>query len=69
MLQRKAKKLTNKDPEAGAFIGFDSDSSDSDAEVLLEGDLLDGLPNWLDRLFEGTTHRYHINYWPDFPLK
>nr|CAG4640775.1 EOG090X049L [Eulimnadia texana] len=28
--------------------------------------LLDGLPNWLDRLFEGTAHRYYVNYWPDF---
>nr|CAG4650887.1 EOG090X049L [Simocephalus serrulatus]SVE94169.1 EOG090X049L [Simocephalus serrulatus] len=27
---------------------------------------LDGLSNWLDRLFEGTTQRYYINYWPDF---
>ncbi|GJQ86858.1 hypothetical protein Trydic_g19526 [Trypoxylus dichotomus] len=58
-----------KDCEAAAFIGFDTSSSESDQEVLLEGDLLDGLPNWLDRLFEGTTHRFHINYWPDFPNK
>ncbi|XP_044754562.1 dnaJ homolog subfamily C member 16 [Coccinella septempunctata] len=56
------------DPESGAFIGFDS-SSESDEEVLLEGNLLDGLPNWLDRLFEGLTRRYHFNYWPDFPNK
>nr|CAG4646961.1 EOG090X049L [Megafenestra aurita]SVE92320.1 EOG090X049L [Megafenestra aurita] len=27
---------------------------------------LNGLSNWLDRLFEGTTQRYYINYWPDF---
>lgn len=27
---------------------------------------LEGLSNWLDRLFEGTTQRYNINYWPDF---
>lgn len=58
------------DPELGAFIGFESDTSESeDEEVLLQGDLLDGLPNWLDRLFEGTTRRYYINYWPDFPTK
>jgi len=30
--------------------------------------LLDGLQNWLDRLFEGSTYRYHINYWPEFPI-
>nr|SVE85425.1 EOG090X049L [Daphnia pulicaria] len=28
--------------------------------------VLDGLSNWLDRLFEGTTQRYSINYWPEF---
>ncbi|KAL3269506.1 hypothetical protein HHI36_008572 [Cryptolaemus montrouzieri] len=73
--ERRSKKadasLTSKcngDPESGAFIGFDS-SSESDEEVLLEENLLDGLPNWLDRLFEGTTRRYHFNYWPDFPNK
>jgi len=37
--------------------------------ILFTSHLLDNLPNWLDRLFEGTTHRYHINYWPDFPVK
>lgn len=62
------------DPEVGQFIGFtdDTDSSESDLDmddVLLQSHLLDGLPNWLDRLFEGTTHRFHINYWPDFPNK
>lgn len=62
--------VTDRDCESGAFIGFDSDSSDDDDdEVLLQGNLLDGLPNWLDRLFEGSTQRYHINYWPDFPIK
>lgn len=57
------------DCESGAFIGFNSDSSDSDEGVLLEGNLLDGFSNWLDRLFEGTTQRFHINYWPEFPIK
>nr|CAG4649242.1 EOG090X049L [Scapholeberis mucronata]SVE93548.1 EOG090X049L [Scapholeberis mucronata] len=27
---------------------------------------LSGLSNWLDRLFEGSTQRYYINYWPEF---
>ncbi|XP_063974734.1 dnaJ homolog subfamily C member 16 [Diachasmimorpha longicaudata] len=65
----------NEDAEAGAFIGFDS-SSDSDMSqdeldnsVLYQDRLLDGLPNWLDRLFEGSTQRYYINYWPDFTAK
>lgn len=57
------------DLEAAAFIGFNSESSESDEEILLEGNLLDGLSNWLDRLFEGTTQRFHLNYWPEFPNK
>ncbi|XP_049866727.1 dnaJ homolog subfamily C member 16 [Pectinophora gossypiella] len=66
------------DPEAGAFIGFhtDPDSSSGDdapprrpAQPLLQENLLDGLENWLDRLFEGSTHRYYINYWPDMTTK
>ncbi|XP_022125250.1 dnaJ homolog subfamily C member 16 [Pieris rapae] len=62
------------DPEAGAFIGFttDPDSSDEDSydpPILLQENLLDGLENWLDRLFEGSTHRYYINYWPDMTTK
>ncbi|XP_029155802.1 dnaJ homolog subfamily C member 16 [Nylanderia fulva] len=66
---------TPEDPEAGAFIGFDS-SNDSDLSqdeggnnVLYQDNLLDGLPMWLDRLFEGLTHRYYINYWPEFTAK
>lgn len=72
---------------SGAFMGFESDESDSETEdiekgvrqlsegsvdtggVLFQGNLLDGLPNWLDRLFEGSTHRYYVNYWPDFTGK
>lgn len=87
------------DPEAGAFIGFDS-SNESDLSqdevyentlrmflifnnchinfayilqggnnILYQDNLLDGLPMWLDRLFEGLTHRYYINYWPEFTAK
>lgn len=67
----------NHDPEAGAFLGMNENNSDSDEygaseideKILLEENLLDGLSNWLDRLFEGSTHRYYINYWPDFPTK
>lgn len=62
------------DLETGAFLGFESDESSdhtdiNDSKILLEENLLDGLSNWLDRLFEGSTHRYFINYWPDFPTK
>ncbi|CAG0913740.1 unnamed protein product [Notodromas monacha] len=37
-----------------------------DSDVLFLEHLLDGLPNWLDRLFEGSAQRYHLNYWPDY---
>ncbi|ALC44985.1 CG41320 [Drosophila busckii] len=60
----------NDDPEIGNFLGVNySEDSESETNVLFEDNLLDGLSNWLDRLFEGTTHRYYINYWPDFPTK
>jgi len=76
MLQM-AKRLSfeNGDPEAGAFLGLESDDSSDhgevidDSKILLEENLLDGLSNWLDRLFEGSTHRYFVNYWPDFTTK
>ncbi|XP_012282592.1 dnaJ homolog subfamily C member 16 [Orussus abietinus] len=76
-IERLAKRLSRRsdDAEAGAFIGFDS-SSDSELsqdegenDVLYHENLLDGLSMWLDRLFEGSTHRYYINYWPDFTAK
>lgn len=63
------------DLETGAFLNDDSDDdsqsdqNDLGAKILLEENLLDGLSNWLDRLFEGSTHRYFINFWPDFPTK
>ena len=35
------------------------------SSIVFEEHLLDGLSNWLDRLFDGTTQKYHIQYWPD----
>ncbi|KAK2580353.1 hypothetical protein KPH14_001249 [Odynerus spinipes] len=76
-MERITKQLSRRtdDAEAGAFIGFDS-SNESDVSqdeggdtVLYHDNLLDGLPMWLDRLFEGLTHRYYINYWPEFTAK
>jgi DnaJ family protein C protein 16 len=61
--------------------GSDEDNSDVESRrpeppalehrpsVLFTSHLLDNLPNWLDRLFEGTTHRYHISDdWPEFSI-
>lgn len=47
--------------------GFKPILKDKEEDIRTEH-LLDGLPMWLDRLFEGSTTRYHINYWPDFKV-
>lgn len=41
-------------------------SEPNQSQPLVIEKMLDGLSNWLDRLFEGSTHRYYVNYWPDF---
>nr|XP_043066068.1 dnaJ homolog subfamily C member 16 isoform X2 [Drosophila bipectinata] len=63
--------LTNEDdPEAGTFLEDNfSDESETEGNVVLEDNLLKGFDKWLDRLFDGTTHKYYINYWPDFSTK
>uniref|UniRef100_A0A914W4S8 DnaJ homolog subfamily C member 16 n=1 Tax=Plectus sambesii TaxID=2011161 RepID=A0A914W4S8_9BILA len=61
------------------FMGFDdSDYSSSDSEPstkeetealkkknLKMEEVLSGMPNWLDRLFEGSVTRYYVPEWPD----
>ena len=53
------------DIEAGGQDLIDRQTGDIDDEIVFEEHLLDGLSNWLDRLFEGSTQRYHIQYWPE----
>lgn len=36
-----------------------------EGEVLFEEHLLDGLEEWLERLFAGGTQRYHISFWSE----
>lgn len=56
----------NEDVEAGTLIRRDlTDEDEVLSSIVFEEHLLDGLSNWLDRLFEGTTQRYHIQYWPE----
>ncbi|VVC33606.1 Hypothetical protein CINCED_3A011183 [Cinara cedri] len=64
----------NEDHEDNSFdedeentAGFKPILKDKEEDIRTE-QLLDGLPMWLDRLFEGSTTRYHINYWPDFKV-
>ncbi|KAI9580148.1 hypothetical protein GQX74_000936 [Glossina fuscipes] len=72
-MESMARQLIEKqdDPETKIFFanGRTDESDDSEPRILLEENLLEGLSNWLDRLFEGTTHRYYINYWPEFFTK
>ncbi|XP_076315234.1 dnaJ homolog subfamily C member 16-like isoform X2 [Tachypleus tridentatus] len=51
------------DIETGELLNTNNGRLKSN-NVLFEEHLLDGLSNWLDRLFEGTTQRYYIQYWP-----
>lgn len=44
-------------------------NGDKYSHIIFQENLLDGLPNWLDRLFEGSTQRYYINYWPEYTVK
>jgi len=55
------------DEDEESTAGFKPILKDKEEEIRTEH-LLDGLPMWLDRLFEGSTTRYHINYWPDFKV-
>jgi len=61
---------TKEDPEVGTFLeGGYSEESDTDSNILLEDNLLNSLDYWLERLFDGRTQKYYINYWPDFTTK
>ncbi|XP_043065434.1 dnaJ homolog subfamily C member 16 [Drosophila ficusphila] len=61
---------TREDPEVGSFLKKSySEDSEAESNILLEDNLLNSLDNWLERLFDGKTQKYYINYWPDFPNK
>ncbi|XP_050431236.1 dnaJ homolog subfamily C member 16 isoform X2 [Adelges cooleyi] len=55
------------DEDEESAVGFKPILKEKEEDIHLEN-LLDGLPMWLDRLFEGSTTRYQINYWPDFKV-
>ncbi|KAH8273752.1 hypothetical protein KR018_007138, partial [Drosophila ironensis] len=57
----------NDDPESGIFLETNfPEELKAEEKVLLEENLLNGFDEWLERLFDGRTHKYFINYWPDF---
>lgn len=57
----------NEDVEAGNLIRREDLTPEEEtlSNIVFEEHLLDGLSNWLDRLFDGTTQKYHIQYWPE----
>lgn len=58
----------NEDVEQARPVNVAASLDSPDHLPIFEDQLLDGLQNWVDRLFEGTTYRYHVNYWPEFPI-
>ena len=56
----------NNDPEMNLRQRLVNNTKD---RPIRQDELLDGLPLWLDRLFEGSTMRYYISpEWPEFPV-
>ena len=56
--------------KAVGFGNSDSDSSDSEGRareenVMFEEELLQGLPIWMDRVFDGSVKKVRLNYWPE----
>ncbi|CAH8585120.1 unnamed protein product [Dicrocoelium dendriticum] len=59
--------LDSEDEADEAYLNRSSPSGthrSSSGGVILESELLDGLPNWLDRVFEGSLPRYQLIDWP-----
>lgn len=51
------------DPEIGSSMGDLNESRNT--VVYTVDNLLDKLPIWLDKMFDGLTKRYFVDYWPD----
>lgn len=59
----------------GSFLGFNEDDCQNDVErgsfqtthetVYTVDNLLDRLPIWLDKVFDGLTKRYFLDRWPE----
>lgn len=66
----------NKKINVGRAMGlYDTDDSSTDDEKIaeeteestpiFEENLLDGLANWMDRVFDGSVRRIRVKEWPD----
>lgn len=53
------------DIESGNLLNEKQNPFYSRKTVLIDDLLLDGLTDWLDKLFNSKTHKYFINYWPN----
>ena len=64
------KDIDGEENEDGSFLGFDDVEADRCKDLNRESiytvhNLLDGLPIWLDKMFDGLTKRYFIDTWPE----
>lgn len=54
----------------GAFLGFDEDDTEASSvatsgTIYTVDNLLDRLPIWLDKTFDGITKKYYLTEWPN----
>lgn len=71
----------NDDDEDASFLGFENQTSGVESGAIHRADiesktraqvdicavenLLDRLPIWLDKMFDGLTERYNLDHWPE----
>ncbi|KAK3104728.1 hypothetical protein FSP39_008781 [Pinctada imbricata] len=71
--RRWVKQTTGALTDAFGFMYTDSSSSeeedDPNAKKILMEELLDGLNNWLDRVFDGSGRKIRLKCWPDINCK
>lgn len=49
----------------GMFDSDENSDSDQDTRVILVEELLDGLLDWFDKVFDGSQRKIRITAWPD----
>ena len=49
----------------GMFDSDENSDSDQDSRVILVEELLDGLLDWFDKVFDGSQRKLRITAWPD----
>lgn len=49
----------------GMFDSDENSDSDQDSRVILVEELLDGLLDWFDKVFDGSERKIRLSAWPD----